>query len=255
MKTIFTLILSLLLGLSAWACTWNPQPFCNSVDSSHTLIYGRIVDTIPHGTRVEVLNVYRGVETRDTVTVWNAMYFCMETVEVSLGNYGIGNSVFFIMPKVDSSEYGWDIVGDYIMNVLEEKELVLRLDGDTVLGFISGTNLAPPLFQYNVYAYHLDGFKAWLDSAGSCNDLITVSINEVSAFDAVAVYPNPTNDYVAIKNLPMGATVELLSLNGQHISTIEANAEHISTSHLAAGTYLLKINYQGETGYRRIVKL
>lgn len=251
MKTIFTLVLSLILSINLWACSFHPLPFCESVDSNRTLIFGKIVDTISHGTRVAVIHVYRGIETRDTIIVWNAIEDCMGPYEVGLTSYTGQDSVFLVLPLIDSSVNAWDVVGDYKMDLQHGNQTVLGVYNSEVQGFIKGPYMYP---QMGVNSYDLTAFIAWLESGDDCNNLRYLSVNEVSPFSEVAVYPNPTVDNLTIKNLPTGTNVELLNLSGQVLNTFETGTTQISTEHLAAGTYLLKINYQGESGFRRIVK-
>lgn len=252
MKTIFTLVLSIVFCSSIWACSFTPYPFCQSVDSSKTLVLGKIIDTVPHGTRVAVIEVFRGLEARDTIIVWNTIEDCMGPYEVGLTDYISGDSLFLVLPLIDSSIHGWDIVGDYRMDLEHDNVTVLRIYSNVVDGFINGPYLYP---QYGVNSYDLNEFIAWLRSGDDCAQLRYLSVNEVSILSKVSIYPNPTTDHISISNLPQNASVELLNLNGQRINTFDEGTSHISTAHLAAGTYLLKINYQGETGFRRIVKL
>lgn len=252
MRIIFTLITTLLLSANLWACSIYPEPFCKTVDSSRTLIYGRIIDTIPHATRVQVFNVYRGMETRDTITVWNTMYFCMSWNEVSLSEYGIGDTLFFVLPLIDSIVHDWDVVGDYKWQNIDEEELLLQVYGDSVRGFINGIR---GFWQVGTFKYELGEFIEWLESGEGCSSIKIVSVDEVSLINNISIYPNPTADYIAINNLPLNATLEILSIDGQHVGDVSMSENRFSTAHLAAGSYLLKISYEGETAFRRIVKL
>lgn len=253
MKTTFTLIILAFFCNTVNACSFNTTPFCQRTDpNSSTIIYGKIADTIPHGIRLEVFQVYRGTVMNDTITIWDSKFWCMDTTQLPASAIGnIGDTVIVDVPYVDSIANPWEVIGDYRMSNFYVHNMFLSVQGDSVYGFIAGYPSAPPYYQTNVYS--LEAFKTWLETDEDCNTL--VSIQEPSVMDLLSVYPNPATEYIAIRNLPAGATVQLLSVSGQYISDINTNAERISTAHLAAGSYLLKINYQGETGFRRIVKL
>ncbi|MBS1613646.1 MAG: T9SS type A sorting domain-containing protein [Bacteroidetes bacterium] len=253
MKAIFTLVLLALFGSAAQACSFITTPFCERGNASNnTIIYGKVADTIPHGIKLEVFHVYRGTIMNDTITIWDSKFWCMDTTQLPARQIGnIGDTVIVDVPYVDSIANPWEVIGDYRMDNFYAHAMILSVQGDSVFGFVSGYPSAPP--QYQKYVYGLEAFRAWLETDEDCNTL--VSVKEPSFLDILSIYPNPSTEHITISNLPLNASVELINLSGQTINTFDAGTSHISTAHLAAGTYLLKINYQGETGFRRIVKL
>lgn len=188
----------------------------------------------------------------DTITIWDSKFWCMDTTQLPARQIGnIGDTVIVDVPYVDSIANPWEVMGDYRMDNFYAHNMLLSVQGDSVYGFIAGYPSAP--FEHQTRVYGLEAFKTWLETDDNCNTL--VSVKEPSVMDLLSIYPNPTADYISISNLPMNATLEILSIDGQHVSNVNLNDIRISTTHLSAGTYLLKINYQGETGFRRIVKL
>lgn len=254
MKTIFTLVLSLTFIIGGFCCSFSPLSFCEMTQYEGNMIYGRVVQHTSNGVRLEVLDVLKGAEVRDTITVWNGKDFlCMDTVIIEANVLGqVGDTVFAILPLIDSIENNWEILGDYRMPNYITSTYLLNVQNDTIRGFIKGYNYAP--LEYRVMQYSLNGFlQAW-NTNSNCAD-IQVSVEEPTAFELIAIYPNPTTDNLTIKNLPPDANLELHNLSGQLINTFEIGTTQLSTAHLAAGTYLLKINYLGESGFRKIVKL
>lgn len=252
MRIIFTLIILTLFGNAAQACSFNTTPFCQRENpAGSTIIYGKVADTIPHGIKLEVFQVYRGTVMNDTITIWDSKFWCMDTTQLPARQVGnIGDTVIVDVPYVDSIANPWEVLGDYRMSNFYTHNMFLNVQGDSVYGFIAGYPSAPLMYQTNVY--ELEAFKAWLETDEDCNTL--VSVKEPS-MDLLSIYPNPTTDFISINNLPLSATLEILSIDGQHIDVVSLNDNRISTAHLAAGSYLLKISCQGETGFRRIVKL
>ena len=61
---------------------------------------------------------------------------------------------------------------------------------------------------------------------------------------SIRIYPNPTVDYVFIDGASLGATLRLISLDGQVIKNIVITESHmvLPVSDLANGSYLLQVN-------------
>lgn len=69
--------------------------------------------------------------------------------------------------------------------------------------------------------------------------LVTVSIDEINK-NAVAIYPNPSNDYVFISTSESVASVQVLSTDGKLIS-VDVNNNTVDLSVLNSGIYTLLI--------------
>ena len=270
MKTIFTLVLSLIL-YSSFACSFSVHTFCmnwtSAGNNKQSVFYGRVVDTISNGIRFELFDVLQGTATlRDTVNIWNADG--MRCTDSTMGPVNdivyantigaIGDTAFVIVQNIDSAIYTWDVVGEYrVTNILVESYL-LKVNGGIVssyTGYISGHYTSMPQYNTAVQNYPLEGFLQYIDMYGNACDALRVGVKELTALEQISIYPNPSTEHITITNLPLTASVELISISGQTINTFETGSTQISTAHLAAGTYLLKIKYEGETGFRRIVKL
>ena len=71
--------------------------------------------------------------------------------------------------------------------------------------------------------------------------------------ETINIYPNPTNGVLHLKEISNNA-VEIMSLDGQVISTHQPKQEHINASHLANGIYLIKYTNKGIERYARFIK-
>lgn len=60
----------------------------------------------------------------------------------------------------------------------------------------------------------------------------------------MAVYPNPTSDFISLKNVVAGSSVDIYSLSGIKLMSVVAGTEKIDVSKLSRGVYLLKSNSQ-----------
>lgn len=100
---------------------------------------------------------------------------------------------------------------------------------DLVLNYFSGTNenIATSLIQ-NIVFSKATGFK------------------DVNADKStVLVYPNPSNDFITIKNTPeIEVNITIYSISGIQIMSLQSYSvnEPINISHLNKGIYILKVN-------------
>lgn len=83
-----------------------------------------------------------------------------------------------------------------------------------------------------------------------------VTKNVTRARTAIAIYPNPTSDYLSIGYLPGEATIELLDISGKSIFANRpiANDTPIDLSAISPGTYVILIN-SGSSQYRQLVSV
>lgn len=82
---------------------------------------------------------------------------------------------------------------------------------------------------------------------------VSVNNNTIDGFD---FYPNPTKDVFNLSANKNIESVSLFNLLGQEVltSTIGASTSEINLSNLSAGTYIMKVMVDGETGTYKIMK-
>jgi len=83
----------------------------------------------------------------------------------------------------------------------------------------------------------------------------TVGIKD-NALSGFNFYPNPTSDVVNLKANSNIEAVSLFNLLGQKVMTInvDATASNINLEGLAAGTYVMQVSVDGQTGTYKITK-
>ncbi|MFB9054800.1 leucine-rich repeat domain-containing protein [Formosa undariae] len=94
---------------------------------------------------------------------------------------------------------------------------------------------------------------------GEMPPLVTLSTDDVVAQElGFSIYPNPTSDFVFIKNTQLTSNAELtvFDLNGRLLLSREVNnvVSEINISNLTAGIYLLKIKVGNGEFTKRILK-
>lgn len=84
-------------------------------------------------------------------------------------------------------------------------------------------------------------------------EVLSVNDNTLEGF---SFYPNPTNNILNINANKNIQSVALYNLLGQEVltSTIEATSSEISLSGLSAGTYIMKVTVDGQTGTFKVMK-
>lgn len=83
----------------------------------------------------------------------------------------------------------------------------------------------------------------------------TLSVNDlVKTRSTVYVYPNPTKDFINIKTEEKVKSIELFSLTGQLMKTVDKEVRQINISHFQNGAYLLRIKTEGKDQSFKIIK-
>jgi hypothetical protein len=94
------------------------------------------------------------------------------------------------------------------------------------------------------FILYLDDIRAWKEDP--------VSVNELSADLQVKVYPNPTLDMVNVVTAAQLIQLELLSINGDLMTTTESNS--LNLSNYPFGVYFLKVITEEGIVVKRIIK-
>ena len=174
-------------------------------------------------------------------------------------NYAIQGNILLGQHILDSMEY-------YFLNTsgcLPEK-LMAAMNGAKVVGadtrcMVEGTSslsaflrMALPTDSYNNLFLDINvagtapneepidvletKYNIWKNSHISYCD--SVSSIEIFQKKDVEIHPNPTNDFITISNIEESKKIELFSLNGKFLETINSNT--ISLRNYPKGIYILK---------------
>lgn len=101
--------------------------------------------------------------------------------------------------------------------------------------------------------FDINGTNYFFNDATSC-DNTTLGIDDFNQ-DQIVLYPNPSSSKIFIKSQEDPVTkVELYSLLGENVITVNNNVESIDISDLDTGIYLLKIYTERGTTIKKIIK-
>ena len=86
------------------------------------------------------------------------------------------------------------------------------------------------------------------------------SVSEITDLDVseISIYPNPAQETIHLETKHIIKSVDLISLNGKKIRSIQVNSNTptISISNLKAGTYILRIETKsGKISYQKFLKM
>ena len=118
----------------------------------------------------------------------------------------------------------------------------------------SSTAIGDPTAQFDGAAWGIpdplmDGVYIW---SGTC-DSLGVSDNALAGF---SYYPNPATEVLSLKSASNIESVSLFNLLGQQVISTEigATTSDINLSGLTAGTYIMKVTVDGQTGTYKVLK-
>lgn len=188
-------------------------------------------------------------------------------------NYAIQGNILLGQQILDSMEY-------YFLNTsgcLPEK-LMAAMNGAKVVGadtrcMVEGTSslsaflrMALPTDSYNNLFLDINvagtapnvepidvletKYNQWKNSHISYCD--SVSSSEISQNKKVEIHPNPTNDFITISNAEESITIELFSLNGKFLETVNNNA--VSLRNYPKGIYILKVTFEDRVKKMKVIK-
>ena len=188
-------------------------------------------------------------------------------------NYAIQGNILLGQQILDSMEY-------YFLNTsgcLPEK-LMAAMNGAKVVGadtrcMVEGTSslsaflrMALPTDSYNNLFLDINvagtapneepidvletKYNIWKNSHISYCD--SVSSIEILQKKDVEIHPNPTNDFITISNIEESKKIELFSLNGKFLETI--NSYTISLRNYPKGIYILKVTFLETIEEYKIIK-
>lgn len=121
-------------------------------------------------------------------------------------------------------------------------------DPDSVWGYHSASYTIPSgafsNFRIKLYSIATSGNMA---SMGNFLDSVTVIASTTSIDEhllaGTCIYPNPANDVIHIKNIPVGTSLSIFDVTGKivHKSITETGETHINTNSFAEGTYFVQL--------------
>ena len=188
-------------------------------------------------------------------------------------NYAIQGNILLGQQILDSMEY-------YFLNTpgcLPEK-LMAAMNGAKVVGadtrcMVEGTSslsaflrMALPTDSYNNLFLDINvagtapnvepinvlqtKYNQWKNSNISYCD--SVSSSEIYNKKDIEVHPNPTNDFMTISNVEESKKIELFSLNGKFLETVNSNS--LTLRNYPKGIYILKVTFEDRVEEVKVIK-
>ncbi len=129
------------------------------------------------------------------------------------------------------------------------------------IGFVKGANNATSLKNYdftdatplpNATNYYR---LAWENESGKTQNSKIIALQAADK-NQMMVYPNPMRDVVTVKlpNVNANTVLELTNAQGQILANVENNAQ-LNVSHLSAGVYFLRAQFDGKVVMQKLIKL
>lgn len=159
-----------------FSCSCYPHyPFCYVHDFYPLVIMGEIVDSTDHSIRFKKVEILKGVENRDTITIWDSVdYDCTGIISMKATGLGkIGDTILIALSKIDTTNkiFSEEKANDYRRPPYLCWTTSLLLKNDTLYGVINGPTIgiiAPiiPKISYNEFISFWDP-----PNGGSCTSL------------------------------------------------------------------------------------
>lgn len=228
------------------ACSFVPCPFCEILNEKpdDVILMGKISAIDDDGINLEVMEILRGEETRETVRIWDGTDFdCNGWHSMAADFMGqIGDTIVVILPKITEVENVWDVIGDYRRPFPYGSTPQLQFVSGLVKGFIHGDPFAP--FEENTYEVEYSALK---ENFNDCS--LLVDIEKVDGNLGVQIN-NPINTELIIRsdNMNEPLSIKVYSLGGKEIvrRDMYSNVANIDMMNIPEGMYLLKIEKRGK---------
>lgn len=260
MKKIITLTINLIFFTKlSFCCLFSPHSFCttSSNNEENLIVFGKIVDNDQDGINIEIIELLRGNENRNIIRIWDGTDFDCNGFHSMAGTElgQDGDSIIVILPKIDSIENTWEVIGDYRVPDFYGFTTLLEVRNNIVKGLIDGISGAPN--EYNLLEFELEQFiNSYIKEVGC--DKIT-NTQETLGFENLVIYPNPFKSELSIKldYVNKNTDVHIYNLHGERVysNKIENLNSQISLSKLLSGIYILEIRTENRLSKRiKIVK-
>ncbi|HBF87123.1 MAG TPA: hypothetical protein DDX39_00665 [Bacteroidales bacterium] len=242
MKHIIFIPILLILFRTSFACSCTSgQSFCFTHSNYNLTTSCVVIDTFPNGISLKILHILRGIENRDTIKVWDLggpYNVCTLTDSRASFLGSIGDTLIISLPRIDTIKNTWDVIGDYRTPGFECDTYILRVQNNTVIGFISGSPYCYYL-QNCVNNYDYNDFIVDFPSKSlSCETWLNSDDLNVQEF--LNYYPNPTIDKFIFTSNEKG-TLTISNSLGQITDILNIKQEQtiIPTDNLMSGIYFL----------------
>jgi hypothetical protein len=178
--------------------------------------------------RLRIFDIFKGDETKDTITIWAGTDFeCNGLFSMSTNELGEeGDSIIIILPKIDSAniENDWDVIGDYRRPYYLCITPNLRIENSSVFGEIKDSW---PMPNSTVFRVSYDHFKTlWNNEKINCGGLVGVQYFEKREVDFCI-----DNRCLIIENSEnLDLSINIFDLTGRSLFSLKSNLAQIMTA-------------------------
>jgi hypothetical protein len=236
------------------ACSGIPTPFCNTKAErpADMVMKGVVVASGNHSIQLSVIEILSGVESRSIVVIWDGTDFdCNGMVSMKSTLIGLpGDTVLCILPKIQTVQNTWDVIGDYRMPDHLFKTPVLKV----LNGFLKGS-VAGDMFTWEIRTMPYQDFKNyWIQHQNSCITL--VSIASSAGHEPVSVYAY--DGLIHFEPESAGGTFRFLihSADGVRLLEGEFKDRHtVDLKDLPLGIYFISLaDFYGRSYAKKIIR-
>jgi len=139
------------------------------------------------------------------------------------------------------------------------QDLVFEMDGGSGGRTVSAIVVLPDLGFNNTPAGQVlnntDKF-GYIDEIIVNNNSTVLNVGEFEKNNSIAIYPNPTNEFLTISNLQPNAILSVNSLNGKNVYRSNNNKNDdltLSVKEWAKGVYIIRIQDGSETVVKKFI--
>lgn len=242
-----SLIVILILGLSpnVNACSFTPESFCRTANvskSNDLMVMATISQKDTLGIDIEIIQILRGQEDKSYLRIWDGTDFdCNGLHSMAASDLGnVSDTLILLLPKIDSIENSWDVIGDYRRPDPYSYTTSLKVNQGFVNGLINGL----PFSHFNnITSMDLDDFLTVpIDEMGCASILSNDELDEIQ----FSIYPNPAADYIHIRSnqIRPETTFKIINTSGQTVKlfTLRNEYDQIDISNLRPGMYAILNN-------------
>lgn len=197
-----------------------------------------------------ILEVIRGTESKSVITIWDGT-----DIECS-GNFSMkasgmafyGDTILAVLPKIQSIQNPWDVVGDYRRPAWLYATPVLKIQNDTLRGLVAGNSQALGPLLWLVLKMNYAEFRSGWSNTFDCS--LHVSIEEENVAKQPLIKQEGTKLLVSFSGFDVKNFV-VTSLEGRIISKFtEVKPFVLNMENYAAGMYLLNVTTDDGRFYR-----
>jgi len=246
MINYYLTICFLTIGLQSLACTFFPDDFCRTIEEfpDDIVVYGTISSRNENSIDVAVIDVLRGEETREEITIWDGTDFdCNGFFSMSTETIGWFNDTILIMlPRILEIENEWEIIGDYRRPdpYAYRPELVIQN------GNVKGSIIE---WGYDFQEIPYQEMKEKFLDTGNCDLILSGGPNINYNIEVEVINPFKDNLLISFSQIINNGNIALFSSNGSLVYDRVLNNSsrfNLEANMFNPGLYILEIRTENK---------